>query len=145
MREWEEKRMRRPPQVPLFRGKDIIKQLGDLCIAFLLKMPNSDYESEDGCLTYASCGGNFECGDVEITCNYFFKRGYEEVEVVVYRDEGGIFLGNVSVAVQEYVTRNIDFGNFRKTFQGMVDEDEMDDYERNGFASEADYMTWRYG
>ena len=137
--------MSRPPQVPLFRGKNIIKELGELCLDALYQLEDCDYEFDDGYLETASCGSHLQFGSAEVNVSYWYGSGKESVEVEIYKDEGSVFLNNLADAVEKYCNENLDAQLIRDYFFEQAEEDNEDEWQRNGFRDAADYYHWRYG
>ena len=70
-------------------------------------------------------------------------------EVLVYGKKGlggeDKDLSNIEKAVQDYVSRELDCQHLLDAMIEKLRVCYEDEYQRNGFASEADYLSWRYG
>lgn len=135
----------------------LIACLGDAIIGKLYELDdNFGYEADvefGGFEAYCSAycfefeWVNGRC-DAEATVTWPYNKE-PSVEVLVYGKKGlggeDKDLSNIEKAVQDYVSRELDCQHLLDAMIEKLRVCYEDEYQRNGFASEADYLSWRYG
>ena len=136
----------------------LIASLGEAIIEKLYELDdNYTYEADGEFGGFeASCSAycfDFEYGrggcQVEATVTWPYGKK-ASLEVLLYGSEGHVEntykdLSNLEQAVTDYLGEHLDTFEL---LEAMLDDLRVcyeDEYQRNGFASERDYLTWRYG
>jgi hypothetical protein len=106
------------------------------------------FEASCSCYCFTFEWGNGKC-EAEATVTWPYNKS-ASLEVILYGGEGKVKnaykdLSNLEKAVTEYVDENLDTGELLDAMLDDLREAYEDEYQRNGFASERDYLTWRYG
>lgn len=128
--------------------KKSIENIGKKVVEFLYDFENNDYELEGGYYepdngiceaASVSIYGNLTIFGHEATVNVDTKyNGYIEV----WFEDDEYF--NIEEAVNKYVENKLDL---RDLYTSAIEHYEInygDEYERNGFRDEADYIRYRY-
>lgn len=139
------------------KRETLIKTIGDKLIDGLYELDdNYTYEAdgefggrEADCESSAYIEfGNGAC-DAECTVVWPYNK-CASIEVILHGTEGihekrYKNIDNINDAVQEYIEKNLDVDVLLDAMLDDLRESSMDEYQRNGFASERDYLQWRYG
>ena len=130
--------------------KKILKDIGDYIVAEIKERVDcSDYDGfEEITPNNTSYSLSLEYKDiypVSIFVNWVFGE-LEQYEVRV-ENSAGNELTNIEIGVEEYIKDKIDFNEVYDTLNDAREENiqEYDTWNEHGFASERDYMRWRYG
>lgn len=136
----------------------LIASLGEAIIEKLYELDdNYTYEADGefggfeadcrtGCFEFEY--GNAHC-EVEATVTWPYNKS-STLEVLIYGTEGHVEnafkdLSNIEKAVTAYLDEHLDDDALLDAILDDLRECYEDEYQRNGFASERDYLTWRYG
>lgn len=136
----------------------LIASLGEAIIEKLYELDdNYTYEAdgefggfEADCKTYCF-GFEYGNGHCEVEASVTWPYGKKaSLEVLLYGSEGRVEntskdLSNLEEAVMDYLGEHLDTGELLDAMLDDLRECYEDEYQRNGFASERDYLTWRYG
>ncbi len=136
----------------------LIASLGEAIIEKLYELDdNYTYEADGEFGGFeASCSAycfDFEYGDgscqAEATVTWPYGKK-ASLEVLLYGSEGHVEntykdLSNLEEAVTGYLQEHLDTFELLEAMRDDLRECYEDEYQRNGFASERDYLTWRYG
>lgn len=137
---------------------NLIASLGEAIIEKLYELDdNYTYEADGefggfeadcrtGCFDFEY--GNAHC-EVEATVTWPYNKS-STLEVLIYGTEGHVEnafkdLSNIEKAVTAYLDEHLDDDALLDAILDDLRECYEDEYQRNGFASERDYLTWRYG
>lgn len=130
--------------------KKILKEIGDYIVAEIKERVDcGDYDGlEEITPSNTSYSLSLEYKDiytVSIFVNWVFGE-LEQYEVRV-ENSAGNELTNIEIGVEEYIKDKIDFNEVYDTLNEAREENirEYDTWNEHGFASERDYMRWRYG
>lgn len=108
----------------------------------------SGFEASCSCYCFTFEWGNGEC-EAEATVTWPYNKS-ASLEVILYGGEGKVKnaykdLSNLEKAVTAYLDEHLDDAALLDAMLDDLREAYEDEYQRNGFASERDYLTWRYG
>lgn len=130
--------------------KKILKDIGDYIVAEIKERVDccDDDGFEEITPSNTSYSLSLEYKDiytVSIFVNWVFGE-LEQYEVRV-ENSAGNELTNIEICVEEYIKDKIDFNEVYDTLNDAREENiqEYDTWNEHGFASERDYMRWRYG
>lgn len=127
--------------------KKVIENIGKKVLDFIYDFENNDFELEGGCYepengicegSGVTISGHITIGGHDVTVSVWTKS--KTVEVLFEDDE----YYNIEEAVNGYVAGEIDYDMVLAGAEEASREFYMDEFQRNGFAGEADYNRYRY-
>ena len=129
--------------------KKAIENIGKKVIDFLYDFDNNEYALTKGGYEPENCCYEPDNLSINIHLDYagheitgLVEYGSNKIVEVLFESDN---YENIQEAVNEYVERELDLKDL--IYEAIEDRKsyEMDEYQRNGFADEADYNRYRYG
>lgn len=128
--------------------KKVIENIGKKVLDFIYDFENNEYDYEGGC--YEPWNGISEKASVYMNIHFDYKGHEVTGSVYVGRDRYVEVLfesdnyENIETAVNEYVKKELNLDDWYSCAMDDMADSSMDEYQRNGFANEADYIRYRY-
>ena len=129
--------------------KKVIENIGKKVLDFIYDFENNEYDYDGGC--YEPWNGISEKESVSMNIHFDYKghevtgsvyAGAKKYVEVLFESEN---YENIEAAVNEYVEKELDLDDWYSCAIDDMRENSMDEYQRNGFANEADYWHYRLG
>ena len=126
--------------------KKVIETIGKKVLDEVLDVENNEYEFDGGC--YEPWNGISEGPSASISTytkvfGHYVRINAKSdgtIEALFEDDE----YPNLEKAVQQYLDEHFNGSEFLSAVIDDVKENEMDEWQRNGFASASDYYHYRY-